>query len=264
MDLGIDNRFAIVCASTKGLGFAVAKSLLAEGAKVVLCSSKRFNLDNASKILNAEGYKGRYFPFLADLSTSDGVVSLFKFSLSQSSTIDILVNNCGGPDPGDVDSISESQLDDAINKNLKNTFNLTKLILPIMQANKWGRIVNITSSSAKQPIDGLVLSNITRSAVTAFSKSVSNQYAKYNIMVNNVLPGRIITDRIIELATKRAEDTNSNKEEILKIMTEDLPIKRLGNPQEFASIVTFLCSEMSSYITGNSIHVDGGLIKSLF
>ena len=166
-------------------------------------------------------------------------------------------------DPNSYDK--EKIINDILyNKNLKNTFNLTKLILPIMQANKWGRIVNITSSSAKQPIDGLVLSNITRSAVTAFSKSVSNQYAKYNIMVNNVLPGRIITDRIIELATKRAEDTNSNKEEILKIMTEDLPIKRLGNPQEFASIVTFLCSEMSSYITGNSIHVDGGLIKSLF
>ena len=264
MDLGIKNKFAIVCASTKGLGFAVAKSLLAEDVKVVICSSKKTNLDNASKILNDEGYKEQCFPFLADLSTSDGVVNLFKFSLSQSSTIDILVNNCGGPDSGDIDNISESQLDDAINKNLKNTFNLTKLILPIMKANNWGRIVNITSSSAKQPIDGLVLSNITRAAVTAFSKSVSNQYAKYNIMVNNVLPGRIITDRIIELATKKAEHMNAEKEEILKIMGEDLPIGRLGEPEEFAPIVTFLCSEMASYITGNSIHIDGGLIKSLF
>ena len=142
--------------------------------------------------------------------------------------------------------------------------NIRSLILPVMKANNWGRIVNITSSSAKQPIDGLLLSNITRAAVTAFSKSVSNEYARYNIMVNNVLPGRIVTDRIIELATNKATESGAKIEEILETMGDDLPIARLGKPEEFAPIVTFLCSEMASYITGNSIHIDGGLIKSLF
>tara|TARA_B100000959_G_C14962065_1_gene616195 strand:- start:1402 stop:2196 length:795 start_codon:yes stop_codon:yes gene_type:complete len=264
MDLGIDNRFAIVCASTKGLGFAIAQSLLAEGAKVVICSSKKENLDNASELLDDQGYKEKYFPCLVDLSTPEGVTSLFEFSLSHSATIDILVNNCGGPNPGSVSDINEHQLDDAINKNLRNTFNLTKLILPVMKTNNWGRIVNITSSSAKQPIDGLLLSNITRAAVTAFSKSVSNEYARYNIMVNNVLPGRIVTDRIIELATNKATETGTKIEKILETMGDDLPIARLGKPEEFAPIVTFLCSEMASYITGNSVHIDGGLIKSLF
>ena len=160
--------------------------------------------------------------------------------------------------------LNENDLNNAINRNLKNVFNLTKLVLPIMQKNNWGRIVNITSSSAKQPIDGLLLSNITRPAITGFAKSISNQYAKYNILVNNVLPGRIITDRITQLAEKKSKETGVTTDEVIKAMGKDVPIGRLGTPDEFASIVTFLCSEQASYITGNSIHVDGGLIKSIF
>ena len=139
-----------------------------------------------------------------------------------------------------------------------------------MKSNNWGRIVNIGSSSAKQPIDNLILSNITRAGVIAFSKSISNQYASNNIMVNNVLPGRIITDRIKEIAEKKVKNYLLENEididlnDILQMMGEDLPIKRLGTTNEFGPLVAFLCSEKASYITGNSIQVDGGLIKSLF
>ena len=143
-------------------------------------------------------------------------------------------------------------------------FMLTKLILPLMESNNWGRIVNITSTSAKQPIDSLLLSNIMRAAVTGLSKSISNQYASSNIMVNNVLPGRILTDRILEIAEKKSKESGINQKDILNALGQDIPIKRIGRPEEFAPIVTFLCSDMASYITGNSINIDGGLIKSLF
>ena len=175
-----------------------------------------------------------------------------------------MVNNCGGPDQGNFDNVNEDQLIDAFNKNLKNVFTLTKLILPIMKANNWGRIVNITSTSAKQPIDSLVLSNIMRSAVTAFSKSISNEYAKWNIMVNNVLPGRILTDRIIEISNQKSKESGIDKRDILEALGQDLPIRRIGKPEEFGPMVAFLCSEKASYITGNSINIDGGLVKSLF
>ena len=133
-----------------------------------------------------------------------------------------------------------------------------------MESNNWGRIVNITSTSAKQPIDSLLLSNIMRAAVTGLSKSISNQYASSNIMVNNVLPGRILTDRILEIAEKKSKESGINQKDILNALGQDIPIKRIGRPEEFAPIVTFLCSDMASYITGNSINIDGGLIKSLF
>jgi 3-oxoacyl-[acyl-carrier protein] reductase len=263
MDLRLKGKFAIVCASTKGLGFAVAKSLLNEGCEVLICSSKEVNISLASEILLNEGLKN-FHSLKVDLSTNEGVVKLFKFAVSKSKRIDILVNNCGGPDQGTFDDVNEEQLINAFNKNLKNIFTLTKLVLPIMKANNWGRIVNITSTSAKQPIDSLILSNIMRSATTSFSKSISNEYARFNIMVNNVLPGRILTDRILQISELKSKESGIDKRDILEALGQDLPIGRIGNPEEFAPIVTFLCSEMSSYITGNSINVDGGLVKSLF
>ena len=263
MDLKLDDKFAIVCASTKGLGFAIAKSLLDEGAEVVLCSSKDVNIERAKKDLFEYGFK-KFHIVKVNLSEDDGIKNLFKFATSKSKKIDILVNNCGGPDPGDFANVTEDQLIDSFNKNLKNVFMLTKLILPLMESNNWGRIVNITSTSAKQPIDSLLLSNIMRAAVTGLSKSISNQYASSNIMVNNVLPGRILTDRILEIAEKKSKESGINQKDILNALGHDIPIKRIGRPEEFAPIVTFLCSDMASYITGNSINIDGGLIKSLF
>ncbi|MBT3445976.1 SDR family oxidoreductase [bacterium] len=264
MDLGLDNKFAIVCASSKGLGFAVAKSLVDEGCEVVISSSSEANLKNAEEKLDREKPKGSYHLIQADLSNDDGIKTLYDFSISKSKRIDILINNCGGPDPGNFSKVNQKQLDLAINKNLKNVFALTKLVLPIMKSNNWGRIVNITSSSAKQPIENLILSNITRAAVSAFSKSISTEYAKFNIMVNNVLPGRILTDRIINIAKTKSEESGISQDEILKALGDDLPIGRIGKPEELSSLVAFLCSEKASYITGNSINIDGGLIKSLF
>ena len=263
MDLGLNDKFAIVCASTKGLGFSVAESLLNEGCEVILCSSRDSNIKNTEKILTDKGYD-KFHIIKADLATDEGILTLYKYAISKSSRIDILVNNCGGPDSGNFEIINEEQLIDAFNKNLKNVFKLTKLIIPIMESNKWGRIVNITSSSAKQPIDSLLLSNIMRAGIAGLSKSISNDYAKSNIMINNVLPGRILTDRIKELATKKSNETGMTVEVVMEALCKDLPIERIGRPEEFAPIVTFLCSEKASYITGNSISVDGGLIKSLF
>jgi 3-oxoacyl-[acyl-carrier protein] reductase len=260
MDLKIKGKFALVCASSKGLGFSVAESLLEEGCNVLITSRNDQNLEDAKVKLLSKKYSGAVESFKCDLSKKDDVIKLFKKASSLSENIDILVNNCGGPTPGNFDEIDMNDLEIALNNNLKNTIFLTKMIIPIMKENNWGRIVNITSSSAKQPIDNLILSNITRSGIISFAKTISNEYARFNIMINNIMPGRIITDRIREIANNK----NGDLEEILDSMGRDLPIMRLGKPEEFGPIVAFLCSEKASYITGNSIQVDGGLIKSLF
>jgi len=140
----------------------------------------------------------------------------------------------------------------------------TKLVLPKMKENNWGRIINITSISVKQPIDNLLLSNAFRSGVTAFTKTLSNQIGKYNITVNNVAPGLTLTGRLHQLAELRANDSKISKEEILSKMASDIPLKRLGKPEEIASAVVYLASEIGGYINGQTIVVDGGYIKSTY
>ena len=264
MELGIKNKFALVCASSKGLGFSVVESLLEEGCNVLMTSRNLENLNTAEKIINKKKFLGTLNKFECDLSKPEKIIDLYNHARSLSDRIDILVNNCGGPKPGNLEDVTLDDFDDAIAQNLKNTIDLTKMILPLMKKNLWGRIVNITSSSVKQPIDNLILSNITRSGLVSFAKTISNQYAPFNILINNVLPGRIVTDRIKEIAKQKAKNDNSNIDDAMNQLSNDLPIKRLGKPSEFGPIVAFLCSEKSSYITGNSIQVDGGLIKSLF
>ena len=276
MELGIKNRFALVCASSKGLGFSVVESLLEEGCNVLMTSRNLDNLNNAEKIINQKKFSGVLNKFECDLSKPEEIINLYNHAISLTDRIDILVNNCGGPKPGNFElsvllllssffeDVSSDDFDYAITQNLKNTIDLTKLILPLMKKNFWGRIVNIASSSVKQPIDNLILSNITRSGLISFAKTISNQYASFNILINNVLPGRILTDRIKEIAKQKADKENIDIDIVIDQLSDDLPIKRLGEISEFGPLVAFLCSEKSSYITGNSIQVDGGLIKSLF
>ena len=264
MELGIKNRFALVCASSKGLGFSVVESLLEEGCNVLMTSRNLDNLNDAEKIINQKKFSGVLNKFECDLSKPEEIINLYNHAISLTDRIDILVNNCGGPKPGNFEDVSSDDFDYAITQNLKNTIDLTKLILPLMKKNFWGRIVNITSSSVKQPIDNLILSNITRSGLISFAKTISNQYASFNILINNVLPGRILTDRIKEIAKQKADKENIDINIVIDQLSDDLPIKRLGEISEFGPLVAFLCSEKSSYITGNSIQVDGGLIKSLF
>jgi 3-oxoacyl-[acyl-carrier protein] reductase len=178
--------------------------------------------------------------------------------------VDILINNCGGPVPGYFLELDENDWNHAYEQVLMSVVRFSNLVIPQMVKNKWGRIINITSISVKQPVDNLMLSNSLRAGVTGFAKSLSNEVAKHNITVNNVAPGLTLTNRLYELAVIEAKEKGKSHEEILVEMAKRVPINRLGGPEEIASVVLFLASKRASYVTGNTIQVDGGFTKGLF
>jgi len=178
--------------------------------------------------------------------------------------VDILVCNAGGPPSGVFDEFSPEQWRQAIELNLMSTINLCRAVVPLMQKQRWGRIINITSVSAKQPIDGLILSNMSRAGVLGFSKSLANELARDNITVNCVCPGYTRTERVQELANRMAQRESIAVEAVFQRWEANIPMRRLGEPPELAALVVFLASERASYITGTAIPVDGGYIKGLF
>jgi 3-oxoacyl-[acyl-carrier protein] reductase len=263
MDLKLKNKVALVTASSKGIGKSVAEILIKEGCKVVICSSNQQNLIEAAKdIKESCGIEPLWG--ICDVSNPNDIIEIVKMTKNQFGDIDILVNNCGGPIPGTFDNLNDSNWLDAVDQVLLSVVRLTREVLPGMKAKKWGRIINITSKSVKQPIDNLMLSNSLRSAVTAFSKTLSNEVGKFNITVNNVAPGFTLTSRLYELALVKEKATGVSHEEVLAEMANSVPLKRLGSPDEVASMVVFLASEQAGYTTGTTIQVDGGAIKSTY
>jgi len=263
MDLGIKGKTAIIAASSKGLGKACAEELAAEGCNLTIFSRSLRNIKNtAQEIENKYHVKVLYLK--ADASKLNDLKYVVKNTKKEFKTIDILINNAGGPPFGFFEDFKPKDWQNALELNLLSIVNLTKEVIPSMKKQNWGRIINITSVAVKQPIDGLILSNTARTAVIGLTKTLSNEYAKYNILFNNVCPGRIMTDRIIDLANKRAKLTKNSLNKVLKNMESDIPIGRIGNPREFSSMVAFLASEKASYITGNTIQIDGGLVKNLY
>lgn len=263
MDLKLKNKVALVTASSKGIGKSVAEILIKEGCKVVICSSNQQNLIEAAKdIKESCGIEPLWG--ICDVSNPNDIIEIVKMTKNQFGDIDILVNNCGGPIPGTFDNLDDSNWLDAVDQVLLSVVRLTREVLPGMKAKKWGRIINITSKSVKQPIDNLMLSNSLRSAVTAFSKTLSNEVGKFNITVNNVAPGFTLTSRLYELALVKEKATGVSHEEVLAEMANSVPLKRLGSPDEVASMVVFLASEQAGYTTGTTIQVDGGAIKSTY
>ena len=262
MDLGIKGKNALVAASSKGLGRAVAEELAAEGANLVMCARSAEALDKTSREITANtGVKVLAVP--TDLTDSSAVENLLDRAHKEVGNIDILVTNTGGPPPGPFESHSSDAWATAVHQNLYSVLNLTRGVLPAMLESGWGRIVNITSVAVKEPVDGLILSNSIRAAVTGFAKTLANEVAGKGVTVNNVMPGFTMTDRLESLAKSRSEQSGSTVDEVFSSMAQTIPMQRIGTPREFAALVGFLASERASYITGVSIPVDGGVVKGL-
>jgi 3-oxoacyl-[acyl-carrier protein] reductase len=263
MDLYIKDRIAIVAASSRGLGKAVALGLAEEGVRLTICSRGKEALEKtADEIKSETGVE--VLAISGDVSKPEDVKEIVSQTVNRYGTVHILVNNAGGPPLGDFLSFSPDDWQRALELNLMSTINLTREVIPYMRRQRWGRIINITSVAVKQPIDGLILSNTSRAGVIGFAKSISNEFARDNILVNNVCPGRILTDRIIRLAEERAKRGMVSTEEIINSWEKDIPLGRIGRPKELADLVVFLSSERASYITGATIQVDGGIVKGIF
>lgn len=261
MDLGLTGKVALVAASSKGLGRAVAEELAAEGADLILCARGAEPLQQAHDAISRLGV--RVHAVVADLTEPPDVERVVAAGIAEFGSIDILVTNTGGPPAGPFESHSPEDWQQAIRQNLDSVVNLTRSVLPGMKQRGWGRIVNITSIAVKQPVQGLMLSNSVRAAVTGFARTLANEVAARGITVNNVLPGFTRTDRLQQLADKMADDQGTTVEEAMAVWADEIPMGRVGEPRELAALVAFLVSERASYITGSSIAVDGGWIRSL-
>lgn len=262
MDTGLKNRVAIVAASSKGLGKAVAMGLAKEGARLALCSRGASALAAAAaEIREATG--AEVFTEPVDVTIETQVSAFVRHTQERFGRLDICVTNAGGPPSK---TFAETTVEDwrhGVDLNLMSTLFFARETLPVMQRQRWGRLITITSVTVKQPVDGLILSNSVRAAVAGLVKSLSNEYGPSNVLVNNVCPGYTRTARLDELANRLAEAGGISREEAEERWTSQVPLRRLATPEEFADVVVFLASERASYVTGASIAVDGGFIKGL-
>jgi 3-oxoacyl-[acyl-carrier protein] reductase len=260
MDFGLRDRVALVAASSKGLGRAIAEELGAEGASLVLCARGVDALNETAGLLRARGTQVE--AVAADLS-ENGAALVTQAALDRFSRIDILITNAGGPPAGPFEAHDREAWRAAVRLNLESAIELIRHVLPGMKDRRWGRIINVTSIAVKQPVDNLILSNSVRAAVTGMARTLANEVAPYGVTVNNVVPGYTRTERVDELAQTIAARDGISVQQAVERWQSEIPMRRLGEPREFAALVAFLASDRASYITGTSITVDGGWVKGL-
>ena len=254
MDFGLLNKGALVMASSKGLGKAVAAELANEGCNVVICGRNHETLKNTSDEITSESGRECFY-VQGDITSQNDRKRILSYSKSKIKSIDVLVTNSGGPKPGSFDDHDNEDWRDAYSLLVESTVSMIRGVLPDMKEQKWGRIITITSQAVKQPVEGLILSNSVRSAILGLVKTLSIELGKHNITVNNVLPGYTLTDRLETLIRQRGTS--------LENISVNVPLKRVGLPNEFAAAVAFLASEKASYINGVSLPIDGGWIKGI-
>ncbi len=259
MHLGLEGRKAIICASSRGLGFGTAKALAEAGCDLVINGRNEQLLDQVAKELAAQ-HNITVTPVAADISTPEGQQAVLKACPNP----DILVNNNGGPPRRDFKELDRQSIQEGVVQNMITPIELIKAVIDGMAERRFGRIVNITSSSVKMPIEGLDLSSGARAGLTAFLAGVCRQYAQYNVTINNVLPGRFDTDRLKGGFEREAQQSGISIEEAKRLSSQQIPAKRLGNPEEFGKACAFLCSAHAGYITGQNLLLDGGLYPSAF
>jgi 3-oxoacyl-[acyl-carrier protein] reductase len=262
VNLGLAGKVALVAASSRGLGRAVAEELAAEGCDLVLCARGEEALEDTAASIRAATNR-KVITVAADLSKDDDVARVAGTAMRELGRVDVLVTNGGGPPAGPFESHPASAWHDAVRQTLDSVVELTRAVLPGMKQRRWGRIINITSIAVKQPVDNLILSNSVRAAVTGFARTLANEVAPFGVTVNNVMPGYTRTARIDQLAEKNAKLRGTTADAERAVFEKQIPMGRLGEPREFAAMVAFLASERASYVTGSSIAVDGGWIKSL-
>jgi len=263
MDLGIKGKIALVAAASRGLGKAVALELAREGVKVAICSRSPDAINAAAGDI-ARKSGGEVTAFTADVTDGVQVERLARDVTNALGGIDILITNAGGPKAGLAVDFTVEDYRAAVELNLMSTINLCYAALPSMKKNRWGRIVAITSVAARQPIGNLILSNTARAGVLGFTKSLSAQVAAEGITVNAVCPGYTRTERIEELASMFAASGKGTIGDFYRNIEVDVPMKRMGTPEEFANVVAFLVSERASYVTGVALPIDGGWVKGLY
>jgi 3-oxoacyl-[acyl-carrier protein] reductase len=262
MDLGIKGKVAVITASSRGLGKAVAEVLAKEGVSLAICSRDEIKLLETADYLK-EKYKVEVKPLVCDVSDPAAVKEFREEVLAHFKACHILFTNSGGPPAGTVTDYKVSDYKEALELNLLSTISLVEEFLPVMKEQKWGRIIALTSITVKQPLSNLALSNVSRVGVVAFIKSLATQVADLNITANSVAPGYFLTERVNQLITAQAEKNQSTFQQGLNQLTSTIPARKLGNPLDFGSLVAYLASEQASYITGDTILIDGGMYPGL-
>ena len=263
MDLGIRGRVALIGASGRGLGLATAQRLAMEGCTVAICDKDAGVLEPALKSVQDIGKEVKVKAYPVDLTNADDINRLVDSVKADLGPVSILVTNSGGPPPGPFDAADDAKWVAAYSLTFLSTVRLIRAVLPDMKAQKWGRIINFTSRSLKEPIPNLIISNSVRLAVGGLAKTLAGEVAPYGITVNNACPGPTTTDRAIELAGARAAKKGITVDEELAQTCKSIPLGRLARPEEQAAAVAFLASEPAGYITGVSLLVDGGAVQAL-
>ncbi|MEN2768536.1 SDR family oxidoreductase [Ornithinibacillus xuwenensis] len=263
MDLGLENKSVLVLAASKGLGKATAYQFAAEGARVVIASRNEQELIATTKEIQEGTHNSNIFYKACDVTNPNAIKELTQYAVNKNGTVDVLVNNSGGPPAGGFDSFEDDAWQKAFELNLLSYVRAIREVLPYMRKQQGGHIINFTSSSIKQTLDNLILSNTFRAGVVGLAKSLSQELAKDNILINTIGPGRIATDRVEELDQMRAESLGVSYEDVKTTTEQSIPIGRYGLPKEFAKQVVFLCSSANTYVTGQTLLIDGGLVKAL-
>jgi 3-oxoacyl-[acyl-carrier protein] reductase len=262
MQTGLKDRIAIVCGASSGMGRATAAAFAAEGAKVAMCARTEKTLFAAADEIRVR-YKIDVFAQAVDVTDSDAVKKFVAAVAERFGGVDICVANAGGPPAKNFLSITTEEWNKAVATNFLSVVHLAREVIPHMQRKRWGRLITITSTSVRQPVPDLVLSNSVRPAVVGLVKSLAGEFGKDGILVNNVAPGYTETERLSELSKVRALAAGVSEEEITNRWTADIPLRRLGKPEEIADAILWLASEQASYITGQTILVDGGIYKGM-
>ncbi len=265
MNLNLKNKNAIVCASSQGLGKAAAIDLAKEGVNLAICSRNQEKIDKAKEeILLKTDHNVKVIALKADLDSLEDIQIFLQEVEHSLGEVDILVNNTGGPPPSTFEQISDEDWQNAFNSTMMSAIRLSRAVVPNMKKKEWGRIINISSVSIKTPVNGLFLSNSLRMGVLGWAKALADELAAHGITVNTVCPGYTRTERVEAILESQSSSSGLSKEEIEKTIADNIPMKRVGEAEDLAGLITFLASEKANYMTGLAVQVDGGSARTFY